>query len=145
MSYRGNDTNVLALDHAHGYANKRDHARVELSLLPDDDHILTEDPCDILLVLGHGAGEKKRSIESPTLTASMLRIAERHKPPYVLVEGVSYWEERFRLYSEISARLGQLGYMHTLHVDYNVAPPPRKGSWLGKRTIWQWERKCNSV
>ncbi len=114
--YIGNDREKEYIDTANGY----DIPNAKFYLLNDEDFydvIELKNKPDILLLLGHGAGEfVDTPHESKTLTKTFLKMILVYKPEFIVLEAVQKFEQEFGLLSSIANEVLQMGY----RIDYEM-------------------------
>lgn len=80
---------------------------------------------DILVDLGHGAGDHQDCPESPTQTATVYLCLRDLKPEVFIYENVDSYEQRFGVVTKMIATAEQQGYTlkRKVYIDYDATDP----------------------
>lgn len=93
-------------------------------------------PCDILCCFGYSGGEYTgEPQESATAKESIVRLAKKHKPEYIVVEMVQDWQDKYRALESFKRRLKD----YDVHYSARVNVRPIR-NFYNKRLLTIWKR-----
>jgi SAM-dependent methyltransferase len=143
LLYYGNDICISSIRKAQIEAYNKQKAKCLFETLEDENvfsRLKNFKGIDILLSLGHGAGEFiNPQIESPTLTNVFRSIVMSYAPQFAVLEMIQEWEKKFDLISSFKKFMFENAYI----VDYDVFLKIIPDDFVGERRILFFKKRCN--